>query len=59
MTQAFAAAAPPLDPRKFRDPLITARGEPRAHVALKALETLWFNIGTLCNLTCQNCDIES
>ena len=59
MTQAFAAAAPPLDPRKFRDPLITARGEPRAHVALKALETLWFNTGTLCNLTCQNCYIES
>jgi Radical SAM superfamily len=59
MTQAFAAAAPPLDPRKFRDPLITARGDPRARVALKALETLWFNTGTLCNLTCQNCYIES
>ena len=58
MTQAFAAT-PPLDPRKFRDPLITARGERRAHVALKALETLWFNTGTLCNLTCQNCYIES
>ncbi len=59
MTQAFAAAAPPLDPRKFRDPLITARGEQRAQVALKALETLWFNTGSLCNLTCQNCYIES
>ena len=59
MTQAFAAAAPPLDPRKFRDPLITARGERRARVALKALDTLWFNTGTLCNLTCQNCYIES
>jgi hypothetical protein len=59
MTEAFAAAAPPLDPRKFQDPLITVRGEPRAHVALKALETLWFNTGTLCNLTCQNCYIES
>jgi len=59
MTQAFAVAAPLLDPRKFRDPLITARGERRARVALKALETLWFNTGTLCNLTCQNCYIES
>jgi hypothetical protein len=36
-----------LDPRKFQDPLVTARGERRAHVALKALETLWFNTGTL------------
>ena len=49
----------PLDPRKFRDPFVTANGERRAHVALKALETLWFNTGTLCNLTCQHCYIES
>ena len=59
MTQVFADAAPRLDPRKFQDPLVTAKGERRAHVALKALETLWFNTGTLCNLTCQNCYIES
>ncbi len=59
MTQVFADPAPRLDPRKFQDPLVTARGERRAHVALKALETLWFNTGTLCNLTCQNCYIES
>ncbi len=45
--------------RKFQDPLLTAKGERRAHVALKALETLWFNTGTLCNLTCQHCYIES
>jgi len=57
MTEALAAAR--LDPAKFRDPLVTAKGEPRAQVALKALETLWFNTGTLCNLTCQNCYIES
>jgi uncharacterized Fe-S cluster-containing radical SAM superfamily protein len=50
---------PGLDPAKFRDPLITARGEPRATVALRSLETLWFNTGTLCNLTCRNCYIES
>ena len=48
-----------LDPAKFRDPALTARGETRATVALRALETLWFNTGTLCNLTCRNCYIES
>ncbi len=48
-----------LDPRKFEDPLVTARGERRARVALKALDTLWFNTGTLCNLTCGHCYIES
>ncbi|HYF22352.1 MAG TPA: radical SAM protein [Caulobacteraceae bacterium] len=56
----FVVEAPrPLDPAKFRDPAITARGEPRARVALEALRTLWFNTGTLCNLTCLNCYIES
>ena len=49
----------PLDPRKFRDPLVTANDETRAQVALQALQTLWFNTGTLCNLTCHNCYIES
>ena len=49
----------PLDPAKFRDPFTTATGEARAQVALRALETLWFNTGTLCNLTCRNCYIES
>jgi uncharacterized Fe-S cluster-containing radical SAM superfamily protein len=48
-----------LDPTKFRDPAVTAKGETRATVALRALETLWFNTGTLCNLTCRNCYIES
>jgi len=48
-----------LDPAKFKDASITARGETRAHVGLKALETLWVNTGTLCNLTCRNCYIES
>jgi uncharacterized radical SAM superfamily Fe-S cluster-containing enzyme len=48
-----------LDARKFKDPLRTAAGEPRATVALKKLETLWFNTGTLCNITCRNCYIES
>jgi len=53
------AELPRLDPRKFRDPLVTAKGETRARVALKDLRTLWFNTGTLCNLTCRNCYIES
>lgn len=44
---------------KFQDPWLTARGERRAVVALRALETLWFNTGTLCNITCTNCYIES
>jgi molybdenum cofactor biosynthesis enzyme MoaA len=48
-----------MDQRKFDDPFLTANGERRARVALKALETLWFNTGTLCNLTCGHCYIES
>ena len=52
-------AKPTLDPRKFRDRHTTAKGERRAVVALRRLETLWFNTGTLCNLTCRNCYIES
>ncbi len=48
-----------LDSRKFRDPFKTATGETRAFVDLKALETLWINTGTLCNITCANCYIES
>src|SRR3954465_552440 len=48
-----------LDPRKFQDPFTTAKGERRAQVVLRSLETLWFNTGTLCNLTCQHCYIES
>jgi uncharacterized Fe-S cluster-containing radical SAM superfamily protein len=52
-------AFPPLSPGKFRDPAVTAKGEPRARVRLSGLQTLWFNTGTLCNLTCGNCYIES
>jgi uncharacterized Fe-S cluster-containing radical SAM superfamily protein len=48
-----------LDPAKFRDPVLTAKGDRRATIALRSLETLWFNTGTLCNLTCRNCYIES
>jgi uncharacterized Fe-S cluster-containing radical SAM superfamily protein len=61
MSASASAVAPLqfLDPRKFRDPVRTARGEARAQVALRALETLWFNTGTLCNLACKGCYIES
>lgn len=44
---------------KFRDTHVTADGKPRASVDLGGLATLWFNTGTLCNITCVNCYIES
>lgn len=44
---------------KFSDPDVTAKGEKRARVALHALRTLWINTGSLCNITCRNCYIES
>ena len=48
-----------LDPAKFRDPRVTAKGEARATVRLEKLRTLWFNTGTLCNIACKGCYIES
>lgn len=44
---------------KFADPHVTKDGSERAVVPLSALETLWFNTGTLCNLACATCYIES
>jgi pyruvate-formate lyase-activating enzyme len=44
---------------KFSDPVWTAKAERRAHVTLAGLQTLWFNTGTLCNITCEGCYIES
>lgn len=44
---------------KFEHPGITAKGDQRARVALTDPQTLWFNTGTLCNITCANCYIES
>jgi len=44
---------------KFSDPDWTATGERRARVSLRALKTLWFNTGTLCNIACNNCYILS
>jgi sulfatase maturation enzyme AslB (radical SAM superfamily) len=48
-----------LDPLKFKHPLFTANGDRRADVSLTKLRTLWFNTGSLCNITCQNCFMES
>ena len=44
---------------KFKDPEWTTKGERRARVALSQPKTLWFNTGTLCNIECVNCYIES
>lgn len=44
---------------KFQDPFTTAKGDTRASVAFSRPETLWFNTGTLCNIECVNCYIES
>jgi MoaA/NifB/PqqE/SkfB family radical SAM enzyme len=44
---------------KFSDPNLTVRGEPRARVVFDELKTLWINTGTLCNITCTHCYIES
>ncbi len=49
----------PLRPGKFVDPAKTADGSPRATVALERLDTLWLNTGTLCNLACASCYIDS
>ncbi|MCI4661987.1 MAG: radical SAM protein [Neomegalonema sp.] len=54
-----------LDTRpKWADPALTATGETRARVPLagpwgRGATTLWFNTGTLCNIECASCYIES
>ncbi|MEM6439340.1 MAG: radical SAM protein [Pseudomonadota bacterium] len=49
----------PDGPVRFSDPDVTAKGEPRASVPLMGATTLWFNTGTLCNIECLRCYIES
>lgn len=51
--------APATLPPPFSDPHLTATGEERAAVRFRALDTLWLNTGTLCNLECRGCYIES
>lgn len=48
-----------IDPAKFKDPRTTAKGERRAQVFFKRLDTLWFNTGSQCNIECANCYIAS
>ncbi len=48
-----------IDPKKFQDPKLTAKGEKRAQVFFKTLDTLWFNTGSQCNIECANCYIAS
>ena len=48
-----------MNKNKFLNKKFTRGGKPRASVKLNSLETLWFNTGTLCNLNCQGCYIES
>jgi uncharacterized Fe-S cluster-containing radical SAM superfamily protein len=58
LPETLVTVAPP-GRRKFSDPEVTATGERRAAVSLTGLKTLWFNTGTLCNVTCTGCYIES
>lgn len=53
------ATGPAANAGKFNDPEVTADGARRARVALSDPQTLWFNTGTLCNIACLNCYIES
>lgn len=48
-----------LNPMKFQNLKQTISGEERAFVPFDGFKTLWFNTGTLCNLACENCYIES
>lgn len=54
-----AIGSKPIDPGKFRDRDRTADGSPRAKVDPVGLKTLWINTGTVCNLQCASCYIES
>ena len=59
MNQQPASIIPTRKLGKFEHPEITAAGEERAMVALTSPTTLWFNTGTLCNIECRTCYIES
>ncbi len=45
--------------KMFLNKKFTVDNKPRAYIDLDNLETLWFNTGTLCNLSCKGCYIES
>ena len=48
-----------MNKKLFLNKNFTRDGKPRAFIELKKIETLWFNTGTLCNLHCNDCYIES
>ena len=48
-----------INKKAFINKNFTIDGKQRAYVELNRLETLWFNTGTLCNLKCNGCYIES
>ena len=48
-----------INDNKFKDPITTVDGSKRAFIEAKRIKTLWFNTGTLCNIECKNCYIES
>jgi MoaA/NifB/PqqE/SkfB family radical SAM enzyme len=48
-----------LSDNKFKNQKVTADGSNRAFIEARNIITLWFNTGTLCNIECKNCYIES
>ena len=48
-----------INKNKFQDPNYTLNGEFRASVSFQKFKTLWFNLGSQCNIECKNCYIKS
>ncbi len=48
-----------MNKKLFLNKNFTSDGKQRAYVELNNIENLWFNTGTLCNLQCSDCYIES
>ena len=49
----------PINNKKFQDPNYTLNGDVRATVSFRKFKTLWFNLGSQCNIECKNCYIKS
>ena len=48
-----------INKNKFQDPNYTLGGDIRASVSFHEFRTLWFNLGSQCNIECKNCYIKS
>lgn len=48
-----------INKNKFQDPNYTLNGDIRASVSFQKFKTLWFNLGSQCNIECKNCYIKS